>query len=154
MGAPVFLPQHWKLFGPERLMPLKLLGMNRVNQAKKCTDFQRGFHLWSIRVTGICYHFSLGICPRPLPQHSHCFFFTPFHAPGSSSVVEKYKINTCFICNNFGDFIVYIHVEWFSIKILMQRIPLSSWDQQKLLTALAVKLTRPRPVHCCVNQTA
>ena len=30
MGAPVFLPQHWKLLGPERLMPLKLLGMNRV----------------------------------------------------------------------------------------------------------------------------
>ena len=31
VGAPVFLPQHWKLLGPERLMPLKLLGMNRVN---------------------------------------------------------------------------------------------------------------------------
>ena len=29
VGAPVFLPQHWKLLGPERLMPLKLLGMNR-----------------------------------------------------------------------------------------------------------------------------
>ena len=32
VGAPVFLPQHWKLLGPERLMPLKLLGMNRVNK--------------------------------------------------------------------------------------------------------------------------
>ena len=31
IGAPVFLPQHWKLLGPERLMPLKLLGMNCVN---------------------------------------------------------------------------------------------------------------------------
>ena len=31
VGAPVFLPQHWKLLGPERLMPLKLSGMNRVN---------------------------------------------------------------------------------------------------------------------------
>ena len=31
VGAPVFLPQHRKLLGPERLMPLKLLGMNRVN---------------------------------------------------------------------------------------------------------------------------
>ena len=30
VGAPVFLPQHWKLLGPERLMPLKLLGMNRA----------------------------------------------------------------------------------------------------------------------------
>ena len=30
VGAPVFLPQHRKLLGPERLMPLKLLGMNRV----------------------------------------------------------------------------------------------------------------------------
>ena len=30
--VPVFLPQHWKLLGPERLMPLKLLGMNRVKQ--------------------------------------------------------------------------------------------------------------------------
>ena len=30
VGAPVFLPQQWKLLGPERLMPLKLLGMNRV----------------------------------------------------------------------------------------------------------------------------
>ena len=30
VGAPVFLPQHWKLLGTERLMPLKLLGMNRV----------------------------------------------------------------------------------------------------------------------------
>ena len=32
VGAPVFLPQHWKLLEPERLMPLKLLGMNCVNQ--------------------------------------------------------------------------------------------------------------------------
>ena len=32
VGAPVFLPQHWKLLGPERLMPLKLLGMNRVRE--------------------------------------------------------------------------------------------------------------------------
>ena len=31
VGAPVFLPQHWKLLGPERLMPLKLLCMNRDN---------------------------------------------------------------------------------------------------------------------------
>ena len=31
VGAPVFLPQHWKLLGPERLMPLKSLGMNCVN---------------------------------------------------------------------------------------------------------------------------
>ena len=28
--APVFLPKHRKLLGPERLMPLKLLGINRV----------------------------------------------------------------------------------------------------------------------------
>ena len=30
VGIPVFLPQHQKLLGPERLMPLKLRGMNRV----------------------------------------------------------------------------------------------------------------------------
>ena len=29
VGASDFLPQHWKLLGPERLMSLKLLGMNR-----------------------------------------------------------------------------------------------------------------------------
>ena len=34
VGAPVFLPQHWKLLGPERLMPLKSLGMNRVKMNK------------------------------------------------------------------------------------------------------------------------
>ena len=36
VGAPVFLPQHWKLLGPERLMPLKLLGMNRVKSSSLC----------------------------------------------------------------------------------------------------------------------
>ena len=30
VGVPVFLPQHWKLLGPERLISLKLLGMNKV----------------------------------------------------------------------------------------------------------------------------
>ena len=35
VGAPVFLPQHWKLLGPERLMPLKLLGMNRVKPSAR-----------------------------------------------------------------------------------------------------------------------
>ena len=35
VGAPVFLPQHWKLLGPERLMPLKLLGVNRVKHLPK-----------------------------------------------------------------------------------------------------------------------
>ena len=35
VGAPVFLPQHWKLLGPERLMPLKLLGMNSVKKKRK-----------------------------------------------------------------------------------------------------------------------
>ena len=33
VGAPVFLPKHWKLLGPERLMPLKWLGMNRVKSS-------------------------------------------------------------------------------------------------------------------------
>ena len=35
VGASIFLPQHWKLLGPERLNPLKLLGMNRVKEISK-----------------------------------------------------------------------------------------------------------------------
>ena len=47
VGAPVFVPQHWKLLGPERLVLLELLCMNRVNHVKykpyDHTDF-----IWSV----------------------------------------------------------------------------------------------------------
>ena len=54
VGAHVFLPQHRKLLGPEKLMPLKLLGMNSVKLLyhywgwggrNQCTIIVSTFHL-------------------------------------------------------------------------------------------------------------
>ena len=42
--AAVFLPGHWKLLGPERLMPLKLLGMNSVNTFRTTNET---FSFWA-----------------------------------------------------------------------------------------------------------
>ena len=39
VGAPIFLPQHWRLLGPERLMPLKLFGMNKFKKMVPETSY-------------------------------------------------------------------------------------------------------------------
>ena len=59
VGAPVFLPKHWKLLGPERLMPLYLIGMNMVNKRSErflmSLCYQTGLHhAWDLGCGGWC----------------------------------------------------------------------------------------------------
>ena len=65
MGAPVFVLQHWKLLRPERLMPLELLGMNRV----KDVDFYISVSNPKLKVLTTPWHLS-SVCLVIFPVHA------------------------------------------------------------------------------------
>ena len=90
VGAPVFLPQHWRLLGPERFMPLKLLGMHRVNKQKYYTPVYTMSHfsnMQSVFSSGkICLD-KFGCCHTEIktPMSKHAVSLSQTHKTKSKS---------------------------------------------------------------------